>query len=180
MITINLLPHEKRRKKAHIKVPQATIVAAAALAACGMGGYWYAVKWETQQLRADIAATQSEIARNREIVQLVEQYTRDKQRLQDRLSLIEQLADTQRSPVRLLDDISQALPDGGWLTGISKVSGKLTIQGYASSHFVVAELMLGLQRLTATIKNVELNFSELDIHEGKPVERFEIIAILSG
>lgn len=180
MITINLLPHEERRKKVRIKVPQATIVVVAALAVAGMGGYWYVVKREAQQLQADIAATQSEIAGNREIVQLVEQYTRDKQRLQDRLSLVQRLADAQQSPVRLLDDISQALPDGGWLTGISKVSGKLTIQGYASSHFVVAELMLGLQRLTATIKSVELNFSELDMHEGKPVERFEIIATLSG
>ncbi|MBZ0161036.1 PilN domain-containing protein [Candidatus Methylomirabilis sp.] len=180
MIRINLLSREERRRKAHVKVPQIAIIAVAMLAVGGMGGYWYFVKWEVQQLRADVVATRSEIAGNQEIIRLVEQYTRDKKLLQDRLAIIQQLAAAQHSPVRLLDGISQALPEGGWLTGISKVSGRLVIRGYASSHFVVAELMLALQRLKSTINNVELNFSELELYEGKPVERFEILATLSG
>ena len=180
MIRINLLLREERRRKVQVKVPQAAIVVVAILAAVGMGGYWRFVKRDVERLRADIVATQSEIARNQQVIRLVEQYARDKKRLQDRLTLVQRLAAAQSGPVRLLDGISQALPEGGWLTGISKVSGRLVIQGYAPSHFVVAELMLALQRLKASISNVELNFSELERYEGRPVERFEIIATLSG
>jgi Tfp pilus assembly protein PilN len=145
-----------------------------------MGGYWLFVRWETAQLQSDIVATTDEITRNQQIVRLVEQYTRDKKQLQERLVLVRQLAASQDSPVRLLDGISQALPEGGWLTGIQKVSEKLVIKGYASSHYVVAELMLALQRLKPIVNSVELNVSEVELYEAKPVERFEILVILSG
>ena len=180
MIRINLLPREKRGQRGQVKGPWAAILALVILAVGGMGGYWLFVRWEVTQLRADVVATTDEITRNQQIVRVVEQYTRDKKQLQERLALVQRLAASQDSPVRLLDGISQALPEGGWLTGIRKVSGKLVIEGYASSHFVVAELMLALQRLKPIINSVELNFSELALYETKPVERFEILVILSG
>lgn len=180
MVRINLLSREDRQKKVHATVPQAAIVAVVILAAGGMWGYWYFVKGDVERLREDVVATRSEIARNQEIVRVVEQYTRDKKLLLDRLAVIQRLAAAKNSPVRLLDGISRALPDDGWLTGISKVSGRLVIQGYATSHFAVAELMLALQRLTPIIQSVELNFSEFELYEGRPVERFEVLAVLSG
>lgn len=180
MIKINLLPHEKRRKNGPVKVSQAAIVATVIFAVGGMWGYWIIVRRDAAQLRADIVATNDEITRNQQIVRQVEQYTRDKKQLQDRLVLVQRLTAGQDSPVRLLDGISRALPEGGWLTGISKVSQRLMIRGYASSHFVVAELMLALQQLKPIISSVELNFSELELYEAMPVERFEILVILSG
>ncbi len=180
MIRINLLPREKRGKRGQANVPWAAILTLVILAVGGMWGYWLFVRWEVTQLRADLVATKDEITRNQQIVRVVEQYTRDKKQLQERLAVVQRLAANQDSPVRLLDGISQALPEGGWLTGVRKVSGKLVIEGYASSHFVVAELMLALQRLKPIINSVELNFSELELYEAKPVERFEILVILSG
>ena len=180
MIRINLLSREEQRKKVETRVPQTAIVVAVILAVGGMWGYWYIVRRDVERIRADNVATRSEIARNKQVIQSVEQYTRDKKQLQDRLALVQRLAAAQSSPVRLLDGISQALPEGGWLTGISRVSGRLVLQGYASSHFAVAELMLALQRLKPIVSSVELNFSELELYEGRPVERFEILATLSG
>ncbi|MDE2060282.1 MAG: PilN domain-containing protein [candidate division NC10 bacterium] len=179
MIRINLLPREKRRRKSRVKVPQAAIVALVILTVGGMWGYWWFVKRDVERLRTDIAATKSKIASNQQAIKVVEQYTRDKKQLQDRLTLVQQLAAAQNNSVRLLDGIAQALPEGGWLTEIKKDSGKLIIQGYASSHFVVAELMLALQRLKPIINSVELKFSELASHESRPVERFEILMTLS-
>lgn len=180
MNAINLLSHKEQRRSARSEVPRAAIVAVTALVVVGVLGYWRLVKRDLEQFRADIVATRSEIAENQRIVRLVEQYTRDKKQLQDRVTLIQQLAVAQRTPVRLLDGISQAVPADAWLGGISKLSGKLVVQGYATSHFAVAELMQALQRLTSVISNVELNFSERAPYEGKPVERFEILATLSG
>ncbi len=180
MIRINLLPRRERRRIIHVKVPQAAIVALAILLVGAMWKYWHSVKRDVVRLQADIVATQNEIAQNQQIVRLVEQYTRDKRQLEDRLALIQRLVTAQGTPIRLLDGISQALPDDVWLAGISKISGRLVVQGYASSHFGVANLMLALGRLKPIISSVELNFSELQIYENRPVERFEIIATLSG
>jgi len=96
------------------------------------------------------------------------------------LTLIQGLISAQGSAVRLLDGISQAVPDDVWLVGIAKVSGRLVLQGYASSHFAVANLMLALERLKPRIVSVELIVIERQIHENKPVERFEIVAGLPG
>lgn len=180
MIRINLLPRKKRRRTIHLKVPQAAIVVLAILLVGTMGVYWRSVKRDVERLQADIVATRSEIAQNQQIIRLVEQYARDKKQLEDRLALIQRFVTAQGTSIRLLDGISQALPDDVWLAGISKVSGKLVIQGYASSHFGVANLMLALGRLKPIISGVELNFSELQIYENRPVERFEIIATVPG
>ncbi len=180
MIKINLLPREERRRKVQVKIPQAGIVVMAILMVGGMGLYWRLVKRDVERLRAGIVATQTEIAQNQQIVRLVEQYTRDKKQLEERLTLIQRLVNSQSTPVRLLDGISQALPDDVWLAGVSKLSGRLVVQGYASSHFSVADLMIALGRLKPIINSVELIFSELQMFENKPVERFEILATLSG
>lgn len=180
MIKINLLPREARRRKIRVKVPYAAIVALVILICGAMVLYWRSVKGEITRLREEIVATRSEIGQNQQIVRLVEQYTRDKKQLQERLTLIQGISAAQTTPVRLLDGISQALPDDVWLVGVSKVSGKLVVQGYASSHFAVANLMLALGRLKPIISNVELNFSEIQLYENKAVERFEILATLPG
>jgi len=180
MIKINLLPREEQKRRISVKIPQAAAVTVIILVAFGMWAYWRSLKGEMERLRADSASIRSEIARNKPIVQLIEQYERDKKQLQERLTLIQGLISAQGSAVRLLDGISQAVPDDVWLAAIIKVSGRLVLQGYASSHFAVANLMLALERLKPRIVSVELIVIERQIHENKPVERFEIVAGLPG
>jgi Tfp pilus assembly protein PilN len=180
MIRINLLPGEERRRKVTLRVPQAAIGVVATLAVVGMWAYWRSVKWETARLAADAVTIREEIARNRQVVQLVEQYGRDKKQLQGRLEIIRRLVAAQEAPVRLLDGITQAVPDEVWLTGVTKTSGKLVVQGFASSHFAVANLMVALGRAKSVVSGVELSYSERQIVESKPVERFEIVATLVG
>jgi Tfp pilus assembly protein PilN len=180
MIRINLLPREERPKKVTVRIPQAAVGVVATLAAVAMFAYWRSVKWEISRLQDEAVMVRQEIARNKQVVQLVERYARDKQQLQDRLAIIRRLLAAQEAPVRLLDGISQALPDEVWLTGVTKTSGRLVVQGYASSHFAVANLMVALGRLKPMIGSVELNFSERHLFENKPVERFEIVVMLAG
>ena len=180
MIRINLLPREERRRKISVKIPQAATVTLMIVVAVGMWAYWRSLKGELERLRVDSAGIRSEIARAKQIVQLIEQYERDKKQLQERLTLIQGLISAQGSAVRLLDGISQVMSDDIWLAAINKVSGRVVLQGYASSHFAVAYLMLALERLKPLIGSVELSVIERQVHENKPVERFEIIAGMPG
>ena len=180
MIRINLLPREERRRKISVKIPQAATVTLMIVVAVGMWAYWRSLKGELERLRVDSAGIRSEIARAKQIVQLIEQYERDKKQLQERLTLIQGLISAQGSAVRLLDGISQVMSDDIWLAAINKVSGRVVLQGYASSHFAVANLMLALERLKPLIGSVELSVIERQVHENNPVERFEIIAGMPG
>jgi Tfp pilus assembly protein PilN len=180
MIKINLLPREDRKRRIRLHVPQAAIITVVILAALGMWAYARSLKGELQRLRVDTAALRSEIARNKQVVQKIEQYEREKKQLQERLALIQRLVGAQGNAVRLLDGISQAVPDDVWLAGINKVSGRLLLQGFAFSHFAVANLMLALERLKPVVATVELNVIERQFHENKPVERFEIVVGLPG
>jgi len=72
------------------------------------------------------------------------------------------------------------MPDDIWLAAMNKVSGKVVLQGYATSLFAVANLMLALERLRPLIVGVELSIIERQVHENKPIERFEIIAGMPG
>ncbi|HZY31336.1 MAG TPA: PilN domain-containing protein [Candidatus Methylomirabilis sp.] len=180
MIRINLLPREDQKRKISVKIPQAATVTVIILVTVGMWAYWRSLKGELERLRVDSAGIRGEIARAKQIVQLIEQYERDKKQLKDRLTLIQGLISAQGSTVRLLDGISQVMPDDIWLAAINKVSGRLVLQGYASSHFAVANLMLALERLKPQIVSVELSVIERQVHENKAVERFEIVAGVSG
>jgi type IV pilus assembly protein PilN len=180
MIKINLLPREEQRRRISVKIPQAVAVTVIILAAVGMWAYWRSLKGELERLRVDSAGIRSEIARAKQIVQLVEQYERDKKQLKDRLTLIQGLVSAQGSAVRLLDGISQVMPDDIWLAAMNKVSGRVVLQGYATSLFAVANLMLALERLRPLIVGVELSIIERQVHENKPIERFEIIAGMPG
>jgi hypothetical protein len=72
------------------------------------------------------------------------------------------------------------MPDDIWLAAMNKVSGRVVLQGYATSLFAVANLMLALERLRPLIVGVELSIIERQVHENKPIERFEIIAGIPG
>lgn len=180
MVKINLLPREERRRRLEIKVPQTAIVVLAALVVGTLLAYGRSVRREAGRLRAETVEMRIEIAKNQQVAKLVEQFERDKKQLQERLGVIQRLVGSQGTPVRLLDGVSQVLPEEAWLAGLSAVSGKLVIQGYARSHFAVADFMDALGRLHPLITNVELNFSERQLFENRPVERFEIVATLGA
>ena len=108
MIKINLLPREDHRRKISVKIPQAATVTLMIVVAVGMWAYWRSLKGEMERIRAASASTRSEIARDKQIVQLIEQYERDKKQLLERLTLIQGLISAQGSAVRLLDGVSQS------------------------------------------------------------------------
>ena len=110
-------------------------------------------------------------------IKKVEQFRADKRRLEERVQVVRRLAAEQEGPVHLLDQVSRALPEEVWLTGLAKARDKLTLQGYAFSNFGIANFMteLGKSR-PLSIKRVELSFSEKAAVERVPVERFEITA----
>jgi len=177
MIKINLLPKERRRRGIQVSKPLFILLPAVGLVVAAMVLGWWYLDGQAQQLQQEVARSRAELKKYEADIKKVEQFRADKRRLEERVQIVRRLATEQEGPVHLLDQVSRALPEEVWLTGLNKTRDKLTLQGYAFSNFGIANFMteLGKSR-PLSIRRVELSFSEKATVERVPVERFEVTA----
>ena len=76
----------------------------------------------------------------------VDEFQQKKAMLENKVLVIEQLRLAQKSPVHMLDEISKALPDFVWLTGLDENRGGLRFNGQSNSLTAVADFISALQR----------------------------------
>jgi type IV pilus assembly protein PilN len=93
------------------------------------GGYWFWNKRELSQKQEVAAQRETEARKLEAIIKEVDDYTRRKDSLQQRIDLINQLKQNQKGPVRIMDQISRDLPDLVWLDSVDISSGKVTLAG---------------------------------------------------
>jgi type IV pilus assembly protein PilN len=174
MIKINLLPQEERRKREPFNT---TIILAAfgvVVIFLAMGYGWYWLNQAVGGLQASITQGQAELKRYEEEVKLVDKFRDDKKKLEEKIKVIESLVGAQGGPVRLLDEVSRAVPNEVWLTAIARTGKKMDVSGIAFSNFSVANFMTNLGKAAPLISNVDLVVSEKAVVEQVPVERFSI------
>ncbi|RPH99165.1 MAG: hypothetical protein EHM71_13420 [Zetaproteobacteria bacterium] len=174
MIKINLLPREERKRHAPANTKVLLGIAAAFVLLAAMGYGWYWLNGEVNRLQADIQRTQAELKRFEELAKQVDKFQAEKKRLEEKIKVIATLTAAQGGPVRLLDEISKALPSEVWLTAFTRTGKKLDISGIAYSNFSVANFMTNLSSASGLIANVDLVVSEKATVEQVPVERFSI------
>jgi type IV pilus assembly protein PilN len=155
MIRINLVAPEKAAKakaKAGPAIPAGALqsylllafFAGGALVLCA-GAWWYQSN-KLKDLETRIAADEKRQRDLQAIKQQVDQFQQRKAILENKVLVIEQLRLAQKSPVHMLDEISKALPDYVWLTGMEEIRGALRFQGQSNSLAAVADFIAGLQR----------------------------------
>jgi len=174
MIKINLLPREERKRRAPINTTFLLGSVGAVVALLAMGYGWYWLNGEVNRLQADIQQTQAEMKRFEELAKQVDKFQAEKKRLEEKITIIATLTAAQGGPVRLLDEVSKALPNEVWLTAFTRTGKKLDISGIAYSNFSVANFMTNLSSASGLISNVDLVVSEKATVEQVPVERFSI------
>lgn len=134
MIRINLLS-ERRTVKAVSKGFQAgqkiTVIGSllVVLTLVGVGWRYWAIGQQEAQVVREVEAAKREEQRLAEILKQVQEFEARKQQLQQRVALIDELRKGQNAPVHMIDQLSRALPDMTWLTGVKQDGYNLTIQG---------------------------------------------------
>ncbi len=174
MIRINLLPREERRRRAPTSPLVWLVVAAAIVFALAVGSSWYWLYSEIAGLEGQIRQSQLELKRYEEIAKQVERYKAEKKVLEEKIGIIEKLVAAQSGPVRLLDEVSRALPAEVWLTSMNRTGKRLELSGVAFSNFSLATFMTNLGKASAHIQNVDLVVSEKVLVEQVPVEKFSL------
>jgi len=155
MIRINLVAPERATKakaKAGPVIPAGALqsylllalFAGGALVLCA--GAWWLQSNKLKDLETRIAADEKRQKDLQAIKQQVDQFQQRKAILENKVLVIEQLRLAQKSPVHMLDEISKALPDYVWLTGMDETRGAIRFQGQSNSLAAVADFIGGLQR----------------------------------
>ena len=105
------------------------------------GGWWFLKNRELTDRQEVMASKQAEADRLQAIIKQVDDYTKRKESLQKRIDLINQLKQNQRGPVKVMDRISQDLPDLVWLDRMSMSGGLITLAGRGLNPNAIANFV---------------------------------------
>jgi type IV pilus assembly protein PilN len=96
-------------------------------------------------IKEDIAVNQREYDRLKPIIAEVENFKKKNAELKHKIDVIEQLKRNQYGPVRIMDEVSKALPDLLWLTNMTLTGGSVTLHGQALNDNAIANLISNLR-----------------------------------
>ena len=165
MIRINLLAVERKPEKPSFFAGHKVIILGTAILAAAallMAWRFFAMRQETARLDTELRQAQQEQQRLRSVLQQVEDFEKRKQQLQERVALIEDLRKGQGAPVRMLDEISRALPDRLWLTEMVQDASGVKIEGRTTSLTSLSDLVGNLESSGYFARPVEILDSQVE------------------
>jgi len=101
---------------------------------------------ERSRLDDDIVKARLEAERLKSIIEEVKEYEAKKSNLESKIQLINALKTNQKGPVRLMDEISKALPDLVWLTNLDVSNNQISMKGKTLSPNAVATYLENLKK----------------------------------
>jgi Tfp pilus assembly protein PilN len=104
-------------------------------------GYWFIEQRKLSDRQETVKVRTAEAAKLESVIREVEAYQKQKDSLQKRIDLINQLKQNQKGPVRIMDRISQDLPDLVWLDRMTVQNGKITLNGRGLNPNAIANFV---------------------------------------
>jgi type IV pilus assembly protein PilN len=120
-------------------------------------GIWYGFHTSILDLKARKTAAERELVVLKKKVQEVENFEKDKKVYEERIGIIQTLKKNQRGPVRILDRISQELPNKVWLTSLVQNGDGITLEGMAIANEDLVQYVNNLKqsRLFTDVQLIE-------------------------
>jgi type IV pilus assembly protein PilN len=155
MIRINLLAEAKPVKKKRGVAAFGsggrlnTILIGATLGVAVLAGliHYFILSSAIKAQQEKIRVAQVEVTRLETVLKEVRDFEQKKARLQKKVDLINTLKQNQRGPVRLMDEVSKALPDLVWLEKMDYHGNSISIVGKAFNPPAVANFLENLKRV---------------------------------
>lgn len=154
MIKINLIAEAPaaavaRRKKpeeagAGVRRGDVLLLVILLIAVAVTGGVWYKLKTHRDDLKRTEAEMRAERDRLQVFINKVEELEAKRAALQHKIDVINNLKNAQSGPVRVMDEVSKALPELVWLETLSFSGTDLTLVGQAMDENAVANYISNL------------------------------------
>lgn len=156
MMEINLLPHREARRAADLRESVAMLL-------LGLVVIFSVIFFSHQSVKSDLATAEASVAQLKADIErykpqqiLVEGFKKQKKQLQDKLDIIASLERARSGPVRILDELSNRVPERLWLTGITTEGRGIKLDGQSLDTGVVADFLRGLNA-SPFFSNVDLD-----------------------
>ena len=165
MIRINLLATQKvQASRAPIDAGQKIALGGSLIlllaAAFVFWSYW-SLGQAAAQVERDIEERKREETRLVQVISEVRDFEARRERLQQRVSLIEELRRGQTAPVHILDQVSRSLPDMVWLTKMSQTGYDITLEGNCLTLTALSDFVGALEHSRYFNRPVEIINSEV-------------------
>ncbi len=131
------------------------------LAMAYAGWSYWSLDQQAQQVERDIDAARVEEQRLIQVISEVREFEARRGRLEQRVSLIEELRRGQTAPVHILDQVSRSLPDMVWLTKMTQTGYDLNIEGNCLSLTALSDFVGALEHSRYFARPVEIINSEV-------------------
>ena len=165
MIRINLIaPPKQSTARAPIDAGQKVAVAGGLillLSGAFAGWSYWSFGQTAAQVERDIEERKREETRLVQVISEVRDFEARRERLQQRVSLIEELRRGQTAPVHILDEVSRSLPDMTWLTRLSQTGYDITLEGNCLSLTSLSDFVGALEHSRYFNRPVEIINSEV-------------------
>jgi type IV pilus assembly protein PilN len=157
MIKINLLAEAKpvKKKKGVSALGGAgrlnllLILAGLFIGILVVGVQWWVEAARLKEQEEKNRLAQQEVTRLEAVLKEVADFEDKKAKLQRKVDLINSLKASQRGPVRLMDEVSNAVPDLLWLDRMNVTGNSITLDGMALNPPAVANFLENLKRVPA-------------------------------
>ena len=159
MVKINLLPIRlELRKKALVE----HVVLLALCIFLLLIFEWFVqatITAQRESLVREVAATKLEIKKLTAEAGEIESFKQQKQELEKKLDVIQDLNAKKAGPVEILDELSLIIPDKAWITSLSNKGDSMVLEGQALDNTTIAVFMKQLQS-SKHFDNVNLVLSQ--------------------
>ena len=131
------------------------------LAMAYAGWSFWSLRQRAEQVERDIDAARVEEQRLIQVISEVREFEARRGRLEQRVSLIEELRRGQTAPVHILDQLSRSLPDMVWLTKMTQSGYDITIEGNCLTLTALSDFVGALEHSRYFARPVEIINSEV-------------------
>ncbi len=179
MIRINLLPVKRKKKDLQVYSTFIHGVVILGLTLLVLGIFTFYLIGKVSDLKDEEAAKKKRLSELQVLLKEVANYEKDNAAYKEKNRIIEQLKKNQHAPVRLLDEVSERLPKGIWLTSFVEQQGVININGFA---FTNSELVGYVQNLksskyledVALIESVQTTKENISLYQFKLTFRLKV------
>ena len=113
----------------------------------GYGGYWFLLNREIGKRSDEISTAQKRVDELQEVLDEVDRSIARRAELDHKIDVISDLRDNQSGPVRIMDEVSKALPDLLWLDELDLSGREVSMRGRAFTTNSVASFIENLDEV---------------------------------
>ena len=175
MIKINLLPTKRKPPRKVTELQKQFLIAMVVMSGvfAAMAFYYLSLNAKIASLEKERAAAMAEVARQENMLREVKNVEDERKKVTDKIGIIEQLKKNQQGPVRLLDEISRAIPATVDITSMTETSGSVNLSGEAFTNEDVVKFVDHL-KASAFFTDVYLMETSQKTKEGYEIYEYKL------